>query len=123
MALEIGRVCVKVAGKEAGGICVVVKNVDKNFVEVSGPKLLTGIKRRKVNVVHLDPTPYKLEISEGAADDAIIGAYDKAGVTKKYGLKKPSAAQMKSKPEEKKAEDSNEKPAKKESKKEKKEKK
>ncbi|MCS7102336.1 MAG: 50S ribosomal protein L14e [Candidatus Korarchaeum sp.] len=72
--IEIGRVCRKVAGREAGRLCVVVRIIDSNFVEVTGPKDLTGVRRRKVNVKHLVPLPFKLDISEGAKDDDIVNA-------------------------------------------------
>jgi large subunit ribosomal protein L14e len=98
--LEVGRVCMKIAGREAGKYCVVVKPAgksksEKSFVFVTGPRLLTGVKRRKSNIDHLKATEYKLEISEDAADENVVSAYEKAGLIVKLGLKKPSAAQMK----------------------------
>lgn len=107
-SLELGRVCMKIAGREAGGYCVVVNPAgtakqEKSFVIVTGPKLLTGVKRRKVNIGHVKATEYKLEIAEGADDAAVIAAYDKAGLTGKLGLKKPSAAEMKAREEKAKA--------------------
>ena len=106
VVLEVGRVCMKIAGREGGKYAVVVKPAgtgkgkgkdDKSFVFVTGPKLLTGVKRRKCNIDHLQPTEYKLEISEDATDEQVITAYEKAGLVIKLGLKKPSAAQMKAK--------------------------
>ena len=99
-SLELGRVCLKIAGREAGGYCVVIKPAgtskqEKSFVFVTGPKLLTGVKRRRVNITHLKATESKLEVAEDASDEAVIAAYDKAGLTNKLGLKKPSAAEMK----------------------------
>lgn len=99
-SLELGRVCLKIAGREAGGYCVVIKPAgtskqEKSFVTVTGPKLLTGVKRRKANIAHLKATENKLEVAEDASDEQVIAAYDKAGLTSKLGLKKPSAAEMK----------------------------
>lgn len=99
-SLELGRVCLKIAGREAGGYCVVIKpagtaKLEKSFVFVTGPKLLTGVKRRRVNITHLKATENKLEVAEDASDEQVIAAYDKAGLTSKLGLKKPSAAEMK----------------------------
>lgn len=96
-SLEIGRVCMKVAGREAGGYCVVLKNPEKSFALVTGPKVLTGIKRRKSNVAHLEPTQYKVEIADDATDDQVAAALQKSGLVKKFGLKMPSAAQLKAK--------------------------
>lgn len=106
VVLEIGRVCLKLVGREAGKYVVVVKAAgkakdDKSFVFVTGPRLLTGVKRRKCNIDHLKATEYKLEITEDAPDEQVITAYEKAGLIIKLGLKKPSAAQLKAKAEKK----------------------
>jgi large subunit ribosomal protein L14e len=93
--MEIGQVCVKIVGREKGKYCVVVKKVDKNFVIVSGPKALTGVKRRKANVIHLQPLQYKIEIKEDASDEELLEAWKKSGLVEKFGLKLPSAAELK----------------------------
>ncbi|MDH5780930.1 MAG: 50S ribosomal protein L14e, partial [Candidatus Bathyarchaeota archaeon] len=36
-AVEVGRICVKIAGGEAGRRCVIVDVIDKNFMLVTGP--------------------------------------------------------------------------------------
>ncbi len=104
VVLEIGRVCLKIAGREAGKYCIVIKPAgkskeEKSFVFVTGPRLLTGVKRRKCNIDHLKATEYKLEISDNAIDEQVIAAYEKAGLIVKLDLKKPSAAQIKAKAE------------------------
>jgi large subunit ribosomal protein L14e len=71
-AIEIGRVCVKTHGREAGQRCVVVDIVDENFVLISGPKKLTGVRRRRTNVRHLEPTQEKVKIKTGASDDDLL---------------------------------------------------
>jgi len=88
--LEVGRVCVKTAGREAGRYCVILKSMDENFVLVTGPRVLTGIKRRRCNVEHLEPTQYSLKIKEDAGDKEVIDAYEKSGLLAKLGLAKPS---------------------------------
>jgi large subunit ribosomal protein L14e len=93
--MEIGQVCVKTVGKEKGKYCVLVKKVDENFVIVSGPKALTGVKRRRANVIHLQPLQYKLDIKEDASDEEILEAWKKSGLVEKFGLKLPSAAELK----------------------------
>lgn len=96
MAFDVGQVVIKSAGKEIGKIATVVKKVDVNFVIISGPKLLTGVKRRKANVEHLKPTEYKIDVKEDASDEEIIEAMKKATLVTKFKLKLPSAAEMKS---------------------------
>lgn len=102
-ALEVGRVCIKIAGREAGKYAVVLKKIDNSFVLISGPKLLTGVKRRKCNIEHLEPTEHKLDIKEDASEEEVIEAYKKSGLITKLKLKLPSAAELKAtaKPEKK----------------------
>jgi large subunit ribosomal protein L14e len=76
MVMEIGRVCVKTAGREAGKKCVIVDVIDRTHVLVSGPNL----KRRRCNIKHLEPLPNKLEIPRGASDEDVKRALEAAGL-------------------------------------------
>jgi len=78
-AVDVGRICVKITGREAGRKCVVVDLIDKNFVLVTGPKQVTGVKRRRANVNHIEPTPEKINIKRGASDEEVIEALKTAG--------------------------------------------
>ena len=80
MREEIGRIAVKVAGREAARKCVIVRVVDKNFVVVTGPRSLTGVRRRRANIAHLAFTPFKVEIPENASDEQVLEALEKAGL-------------------------------------------
>lgn len=75
MVMEIGRVCIKLAGHEAGEKCVVVDIVDRNYVIVSGPR----VKRRRCNISHLHPTEKKLDIQRGCGDEDVKKALESAG--------------------------------------------
>ncbi|MEM1508868.1 MAG: 50S ribosomal protein L14e [Thermofilaceae archaeon] len=77
---DIGRLCVKIAGREAGRKCVIVDTIDNNFVLVTGPKAVTGVKRRRVNVKHLEPINQRIDITRGASDEEIMTALEKAGL-------------------------------------------
>ena len=57
---EPGRVCVKLAGREAGKYCVVLEVIDENFVLVQGPK----VRKRKCNIAHLKALPEKIDIGK-----------------------------------------------------------
>jgi len=70
-AIEVGRICAKLTGREAGKKCVIVDVMDKSFVLISGPKKVTGVKRRRVNVNHVEPLQDKIEIKRGASDDEV----------------------------------------------------
>ncbi len=78
-AIEVGRVCVKIAGREAGRRCVIVDVVDKNFVLITGPRKVSAVKRRRVNVNHLEPTQTKIDIKRGATDEEVTEALTAAG--------------------------------------------
>jgi len=80
MIEEIGRIAVKVSGREAGKKCVIVDVIDKNFVLVTGPKQLTGVRRRRANIAHLAFTPHKIEIQKGASDEEVMKALEKANL-------------------------------------------
>jgi len=71
-AVEVGRICVKITGREVGRKCVIVDIIDENFALITGPKKVTGIKRRRVNVNHIEPIKDKIEIKRGATDEEII---------------------------------------------------
>lgn len=78
MVMEVGRVCVKLAGHEAGKQCIIVDVVDDVYVVVSGP----GVKRRRCNIAHLEPLEQKVEIAKGASDEEIKRALEAAGLVK-----------------------------------------
>ena len=70
-AIEIGRICVKLTGREAGRKCVIVDIMDKSFVVITGPKTITGIKRRRTNINHIEPLQDKIAIKRGATDEEV----------------------------------------------------
>jgi len=78
-AIEVGRICVKITGREAGRRCVIVDIVDKNFVLVTGSPKVSGVKRRRVNVKHIEPTQAKIDIKRGATDEEVTEALTAAG--------------------------------------------
>ena len=99
-SIGTGRVCMKISGREAGKYCVVLKDMgkdkeNKSFVLITGPKPLTGVKRRRCNIDHLEAMEYMIDINPEANDQDVIDAMDKAGLITKLGLKRPSAAAMK----------------------------
>jgi large subunit ribosomal protein L14e len=73
-AMEVGRICVKTVGREVGKKCIIVDIVDKNFVLITGPRTVSGIKRRRANINHLEPTQEKIDINRGATDEEVTEA-------------------------------------------------
>ncbi len=89
MILEAGRICLKTAGREAGKYCVVVEHVNDAFVLVTGPKSVTGVKRRKCNIFHLQPTPEKFNIEPKSDDSKIEQMWMSSDLVKKLGVTVP----------------------------------
>ena len=77
---DIGRVCVKTMGREAGNYCVIVDIIDKNYLLIDGLK----VKRRRANYNHIEPTTDMIEIKKGAKKKDIEDAIKKAKLEKKF---------------------------------------
>jgi len=86
--IEVGSICIKTVGREGGNYCVVVEKGKEGMFIITGPKEYTGIRRRRCNVKHLEPTGHKIEIKSGATDAEIITILKKEGLIKKLGLVK-----------------------------------
>jgi large subunit ribosomal protein L14e len=94
-AIEVGRICVKLTGREAGRKCVIVDIVDKSFVLVTGPKTVTGIKRRRANINHVEPLQDKLKIKRGASDEEVAEALKASGKLEEMAqMVKPALASV-----------------------------
>lgn len=78
-AVEVGRICVKLAGREAGRKCVIIDIIDKNFILITGPKAVTGIKKRRANVNHVEPLREKIKVKRGASDKEVVEALKSSG--------------------------------------------
>ena len=59
-SIEVGRVCVKTAGREAGERCAIIDIIDDNFVEVVGE----GVNNRRCNINHLEPLDETIEVTD-----------------------------------------------------------
>lgn len=84
--MEIGRVCVKIAGRGAGNHCVIVDVIDDNFVMIDG-----NVPRKRCNVKHLEPLNIVLKIKKGASTDSVHEAMKSESIkvlTKKSKAKK-----------------------------------
>ena len=96
---DVGRICLKTAGRDAGNFCVVIKKLELPYVLVEG-----YTRRRKVNIRHLEPTDKVVEIPEEVTREKVIIALEKEGykIKQKKGPKyQKSAGKEGSKPKEK----------------------
>jgi large subunit ribosomal protein L14e len=76
MVMNVGRICTKLSGREAGQTCVVIDVVDKSYVMISGP----AVRRRKCNIKHLEPHERVIEIEKGASDEEVQDLLKKEGL-------------------------------------------
>ncbi|MFX1592313.1 MAG: 50S ribosomal protein L14e [Promethearchaeota archaeon] len=76
---DIGRLCIKTMGREAGYYCVIVDVIDKNYLLVDGLK----VRRRRVNYKHIEPIAEVVEIKKGASHEDLEAAIKKAKLEKK----------------------------------------
>ena len=74
-------------GREAGSYCIIVEVKDESYVVITGPKHLSGIRRRNCNTRHLEPLETMLSITAGADDEAVEKAIEEAGLTEKFRTK------------------------------------
>ncbi len=97
MLYEIGRICVKLAGRDAGKKCVIVDVLDDVYVLIDGET-----RRRKCNVAHLEPLTTSLPLKKNASHDAVVKEFDAINIkilssTPKKATAKPVAKRTMSK--------------------------
>ncbi len=73
---EVGRLAVKIAGRDAGRKCVVINRINDQFVLVDG-----DVRRRKVNVKHLEPLAEVIKIKDNASHEDVQKAFEKLGLS------------------------------------------
>lgn len=74
--IEVGRLCIKTAGRDAGKKCVIVEILDERFVLIDGET-----RRKKCNHLHLEPLKDKIEIKKGASHADVTAEFKKLGLT------------------------------------------
>ncbi len=80
MTIEVGRLVVKIAGRDAGCKGVIVSVLGGQRVLVTGPKTLSGLRRKPVNVRHIIPLPHKIDIAKDSTDEEILKALEAKGL-------------------------------------------
>lgn len=85
MTIEVGRLAVKLAGRDAGKECLIVEDLKNNLVLIDG-----NTRRRKCNISHLELLPQKASIKKGASHEEVVKALENLGVkVRKIGKKFP----------------------------------
>lgn len=72
--IEIGRLCIKTAGRDARHKCIIVDILDDNYVLIDG-----GVRRKKCNIDHLEPLREVIKIKKGASHDTVVKEFEKLG--------------------------------------------
>ena len=68
--IEVGRMCFKLEGRDAGKPCVIVDILDERNVLIDG-----GVRRRKCNVLHLTFSPEVITLKKGASHAEVTKAF------------------------------------------------
>jgi large subunit ribosomal protein L14e len=79
---QVGRVCIKLAGRDAGKKCVVVDVLEGRYVMIEGQT-----RRRKCNVLHLEPLDEVLDIEKNANHDIVMKALGHEPIVRKTKAK------------------------------------
>jgi large subunit ribosomal protein L14e len=72
---EVGRLAIKIAGRDAGQKCVIVDVLDDKTVLIDGMT-----RRRKCNKMHLEPLNQTLGISQNASHEDVTRAFKELGL-------------------------------------------
>jgi large subunit ribosomal protein L14e len=92
--MEVGRLCVKLAGRDSGKKCVIVDVINDTFVMIDGET-----RRRKCNIRHIEPLNETIKLKKGAAHKDVVAEFKKLGIaikeTKpKQKTEKPAALRV-----------------------------
>lgn len=71
---SIGRICMKIAGRDAGKYCVVVDNMEEPYVMIDGMT-----RKKRCNKKHLEVLSKTVSIKKGADTATIIASLKKEG--------------------------------------------
>jgi large subunit ribosomal protein L14e len=108
---ELGRICVKTAGRDARLKCVIIDVLEGNFVMIDGQT-----RRKRCNIAHLEPLDKVLKVKKNASHDDVAEILKKEGieVAEKVVKEKKTVVKkaVKSKKTVAKAEEKDEKPKK-----------
>ena len=72
---EIGRLAVKIAGRDAGKTAIVVDQIDDVYVLIDG-----DVRRKKCNIKHLEPLTQVIKINKGASHQEVEAEFKKIGL-------------------------------------------
>ncbi len=72
--IELGRVCIKLTGRDAGRQVIISQIVNDKMVMIRSPLRKKGQKQRKCAIKHLEPTAHKVNPNNEKEISKILGA-------------------------------------------------
>jgi len=72
---EVGRLVLKIAGRDSGKNAVIVDKIDDNYVIIDGQT-----RRKKCNIKHLEPLPQSIKLKKGASTEEVKNEFKKLGL-------------------------------------------
>ena len=72
---EIGRLCVKTAGRDAGRKAVIINIISDKFVMIDGET-----RRRKCNIAHIEALDNVIKIKKDASHEEVKNEFEKLGL-------------------------------------------
>lgn len=90
--IEIGRLCVKIAGRDAGKKCIIIDVLDDRYVLVDGET-----RRRRCNIMHLEPLNQVLKVEKDATHGDVLRALKEIGIEGQQTKPKQKAQKPKKK--------------------------
>jgi large subunit ribosomal protein L14e len=92
---EVGKKVLKIAGRDAGKVAVIVEIIDDNYVLIDGET-----RRRKCNIRHLEPLKDSVDIKAKASHSdvlKVLGLTEKKKGTKERKEKKARPVRVRQK--------------------------
>src|SRR3990167_7657834 len=82
--IELGRVCIKTAGRDASKKCVIIDILDDKYVLIDGET-----RRRKCNILHIEPLNQVIKIEKNASHEEVAKALEELGLKARETKPKP----------------------------------
>jgi len=94
--MDVGRICVKTAGRDSGKYCVIINKIDENTVLIDGQT-----RKKKCNTKHLEPTKKTIKITQNTTNQQILQELTKNGIKNKPTKKRTTPKTKTQKPTKK----------------------
>ena len=92
MTIEIGRLCVKIAGRDAGKKAIIIDILDDKYVLIDGET-----RRRKCNILHLESLSQVVKIGKNASHEEVSKVLKEIGIEARFTKPKQKTERPKKK--------------------------